>query len=73
MIITKRSLENHFEKLSMVFTRLQDAGLKINADKSNFCTLEMEYLGYMLTRDGIGNSVMYAFELDDFWAILFQE
>jgi hypothetical protein len=37
----------------MVLTRLQDAGLKMNADKSNFCTLEMEYLGYILTRDGI--------------------
>jgi hypothetical protein len=27
--------------------------LKINADKSNFCTLETEYLGYILTREGI--------------------
>ena len=27
--------------------------MKINANKSNFCTLEMEYLGYILTRDGI--------------------
>jgi hypothetical protein len=53
LIITKGSLEDHLEKLSMVLTRLQDAGLKINADKSNFCTLETEYLGYILTRDGI--------------------
>ena len=37
----------------MVLTRLQDAGLKINADKSKFCALETEYLGYILTRDGI--------------------
>jgi hypothetical protein len=37
----------------MVLTRLQDAGLKINANKSNFYILEMEYLGYILTRDGI--------------------
>jgi hypothetical protein len=53
LIITKGSLEDHLENLSMVLTRLQDAGMKINADKSNFCTLEMEYLGYILTRDGI--------------------
>ncbi len=52
LIITKGSLEDHLEKLSMVLTRLQDAGLKINADKSNFCTLETEYLGYVLTKDG---------------------
>jgi hypothetical protein len=24
-----------------------------NAEKSTFCTLEIEYLGYILTRDGI--------------------
>ena len=53
LIITKGSLEDHLEKLSMVLTRLQEAGLRINADKSNFCTLETEYLGYVLTRDGI--------------------
>jgi hypothetical protein len=53
MIITKESLEDHLEKLSMVLTRLQDAGLKINANKSNFFTLEAKYLGYILTRDGI--------------------
>jgi len=53
LIITKGSLEDHLEKLSMVLTRLQDAGLKINADKSKFCALETEYLGYILTRNGI--------------------
>jgi hypothetical protein len=53
LIITKGSLEDHLEKLSMVLTRLQDAGLKINADKSKFCALETEYLGYILTKEGI--------------------
>jgi hypothetical protein len=33
--------------------RLRDAGLEINADKLKFCALETEYLGYILTRDGI--------------------
>ncbi len=56
LIITKGSLEDHLEKLSMVLTRLQDAGLKINANKSNLCTLEKEYLGYILKRDGINHS-----------------
>jgi hypothetical protein len=40
LIITKGSLEDHREKLSMVLTRLQDAGLKINANKSNFVHLK---------------------------------
>ncbi len=27
-------------------------GLKVNAEKLTFCALEIEYLGYILTRDG---------------------
>eukprot|EP00804_Cyclotella_cryptica_P013932 CCRYP_002440-RA/>CCRYP_002440-RA protein AED:0.42 eAED:0.42 QI:61/-1/1/1/-1/0/1/0/106 len=36
-----------------VFVRLQDAGLTVNARKSSFCAVETEYLGYVLSRDGI--------------------
>ena len=53
LCITKGSLEDHLDKLRQVLTRLQDAGLKVNADKSKFCAFETEYLGYILTRDGI--------------------
>jgi hypothetical protein len=38
---------------SEVLRRLCNAGLKVNAEKSTFCALEIEYLGYVLTRDGI--------------------
>ena len=37
----------------MVLGRLKKAGLRINATKSNFCQHEIEYLGYVLTREGI--------------------
>ena len=47
LCITKGSLEDHLEKLRLVLTRLQDAGLKVNAEKSNFCAHETEYLGYI--------------------------
>ena len=33
--------------------RLQKAGLKVNAKKSKFCRTEVEYLGYLVTREGI--------------------
>ena len=36
-----------------MLARLRDAGLKVNAAKSFFCTHEKEYLGYILTREGI--------------------
>ena len=39
--------------METVLTRLCDAGLKVNAAKSLFCAHEIEYLGYILTREGI--------------------
>jgi hypothetical protein len=53
LCITKGSLKDHLTKLKEVFNKLQEAGLKVNADKSKFCAIETEYLGYILTRDGI--------------------
>ena len=53
LCITKDDLEDHLAKLKLVLQRLQDANLKINACKSNFCAIETEYLGYILTREGI--------------------
>jgi hypothetical protein len=49
----KGKLKDHLNKLKEVFNKLQEAGLKVNADKSKFCAIETEYLGYILTRDGI--------------------
>ncbi len=53
LCISKLSLEDHLEKLEEVLRQLWDAGLKVNAAKLTFCTLEIEYLGYVLIRDGI--------------------
>jgi hypothetical protein len=39
--------------METVLTRLRDAGLKVNAAKSLFCAHEIEYLGCILTREGI--------------------
>jgi hypothetical protein len=53
LIITRGTLDDHIEKIKLVLARLRDAGLKVNAAKSFFCTHEIEYLGYILTREGI--------------------
>ncbi len=39
--------------MEAVLTRLRDTGLKVNAAKSLSCAHEIEYLGYILTREGI--------------------
>ena len=43
----------HLDKLELVFQRLQQAGLKVNARKSFFGRPELEYLGYKITRTTI--------------------
>jgi len=53
LVITKGTFQDHLVKLRRVFDKLRDAGLKVNAEKSFFCTGETEYLGYWITRDGI--------------------
>ena len=45
--VTKASLSDHLDKLKKVLTRLWEAGFK------QLCAHETEYLGYILTRDGI--------------------
>jgi hypothetical protein len=50
---SKVSLEDHLENLEEELRRLCNVGLKVNTEKSTFCALEIEYLGYVLTRDGI--------------------
>ncbi len=53
LITTRGTLDDHIDKIETVLARLRDAGLKVNAAKSFFCTHEIEYLGYILTREGI--------------------
>jgi hypothetical protein len=53
LCISKLSLEDHLDKLEEVLRQICDAGLKVNAAKLAFYALEIEYLGYVLTRDGI--------------------
>jgi hypothetical protein len=53
LIITRRTPDKHLQKMETMLTRLRDARLKVNAAKSLFCAHEIEYLGYILTREGI--------------------
>ena len=43
----------YLNKLEEVFKRIQDANLRINAEKSFFAKLEVEYLGFKIDRKGI--------------------
>jgi hypothetical protein len=53
LCISKLSLKDHLEKLEEVLRRLCNTGIKVNEGKLTLFVLEIEYLGYVLTRDGI--------------------
>ena len=53
LVLTKGSFEDHMDKLEQVLLRLQKAGLKVSGNKCSFVQDMVEYLGYVITREGI--------------------
>ena len=53
LVLTTGTWDEHMQQLETVLTRLQKAGLKVNAKKSFFGRHELEYLGYWITRKGV--------------------
>ena len=53
LCLTKGSFDTHLEHIEEILIRLRNANLKVNASKSTFCRTEINYLGYVVTREGI--------------------
>lgn len=53
IIIISDTFEEHMKLLREVARRLGQANLSINIDKSRFCVLEVPYLGYILSTQGL--------------------
>ena len=53
IIIYSESFEDHIKHLSMVFQRLEEAGLKLKASKCHFAKNHINYLGHVVTDEGI--------------------
>ena len=51
--VTKGSWTEHLTVLEEMFTRLQKAGIKVNASKYCFGAHKFDYLGYQFTCDGV--------------------
>ena len=47
------SLREHFDHLGKVLNKLSEVGLKLNPAKCCFLRKEVEYLGHVITRDGL--------------------
>ena len=53
LAIGKGSFEQHLQQLEEVFRRCEKHNLKLNAEKCSFAVSEIEYLGYIITKEGI--------------------
>ena len=53
IIISNNNELEHLQHLETVFKRLQDAGLKLKESKCNFFRSQIDYLGHMLSAEGI--------------------
>jgi Reverse transcriptase (RNA-dependent DNA polymerase). len=52
LVISKGSFDDHLKQLDTCFKRIQEARLKVNADKCSFGLSEIPYLGYIISREG---------------------
>ena len=53
VIVFSRSLEEHLDHLSQVFSRLRKVGLKLHPSKCQFAFPEVPYLGHIISAKGI--------------------
>jgi len=53
IIIGDGTFEIHMKDVKEVLERLVDKGLHINPDKSSWAKDQVEYLGFLLNRDGV--------------------
>lgn len=52
-IIASPTFEQHLEDIVAVLTRFENAGFKLKSSKCHFCCIEVEYLGHLISKEGI--------------------
>ena len=53
IIVFSSTIEDHADRLEEIFERLQESNLKAHPLKCTFAVSEIEYLGLIVTREGI--------------------
>ena len=56
LLVYSTHFEEHLQRLEIVFSRLREVGLKLNAKKCAFMRHSVEYLGHTVSGDGISAS-----------------
>jgi len=53
LIITKGAYEQHLQAIEIVSNILRDSGMQLNVKKLFFAKQEVDYIGYVINRNGI--------------------
>uniref|UniRef100_A0A0G4HTJ4 Reverse transcriptase domain-containing protein n=1 Tax=Chromera velia CCMP2878 TaxID=1169474 RepID=A0A0G4HTJ4_9ALVE len=53
LIVFSKDFDSHLENLRTLLGRVQKCGLKLKVEKAQFALLEVKYLGFLLSADGI--------------------
>ena len=53
ILVFSTSLQEHTDSLNKIFETLRDANLKVSLNKSDFLKKETDFLGHVVTKDGI--------------------
>lgn len=53
IIFNSAGIDDHLEKLALVFERLRDANIKLKPDKCFLLMKQIKYLGHVISEDGI--------------------
>ena len=53
IVTYSRTIDDHIQRLDVVFSKLKEHGLKLNPQKCHFFRSEISYLGYIVSAEGI--------------------
>lgn len=53
IIVIGKTFREHLANLKEVFQRLREAGLRLKPNKCHFCSPQVEFLGHIVSRDGV--------------------
>lgn len=53
IIILGKTEQEHYENIEKILQKLQENNLKIQIDKLEFLKYETEYLGFVISKDGL--------------------
>lgn len=53
VVVFSSTITEHLERLQLVFQRLRDVNLKISPEKCHFIKRKIEYLGHIISKDGV--------------------